>query len=229
MISLLHPTRNRPDKSRDTTNKWISHANTAIELIVSVDEDDPQLEKYKEYYSGVRLLVRKNRSAIDAINAAAEASSGSILVVVSDDSDCPRNWGNKIIDATANKKDWIMKVNDGIQRWVITMPIMDRIYYNRFGYIYYPDYLHMFCDTEVSHVADLLKRRITRDDFSFPHRHYSVTRTGKDTTSQKADSTWEQGKQLYLRRAKESFGLKGVDIMNVSDNAHLRWLKANLK
>lgn len=229
MISLLHPSRSRPERSRETANKWIGQANTQIELIVSVDENDPQLNRYAEIYSSDKLIISSNRSAVDAINAAAREAKGDILIVVSDDSDCPRNWGNKIIDAVGNRRDWIMKVNDGIQRWVITMPIMDRVYYSRFGYIYFPEYQHMFCDTELSHVADLLKRRITRDDFSFPHRHYSVTRTGKDEVSRKADATWEQGKQLYLKRVKESFGLKGVDVMNISDPSHSRWLKYNLK
>lgn len=227
MISLIHPSRGRADKSLHTTNKWVGYAGQPVELIVSIDEDDRQKDEYVSIYGNP--LISKNRSAVDAINNAAKVATGDILIVVSDDSDCPRNWVEKILNATQHKRDWILKVNDGIQRWLITMPIMDRAYYNRFGYIYYPEYSHMFCDTELTHVADILKRTIKREDLSFPHRHYSVTRERKDETTIKADSTWNQGKQLYLQRARESFGLKGVDIMNVSDNSHYKWLKQNLK
>src|SRR5687767_7183249 len=108
------------------------------------------------------------------------------------------------------------------------MPVMDRTYYSRFGYVYYPGYAHMFVDTELTHVADILHRTIKRDDLNFPHRHYSVTRQPKDEVTLKADATWNQGKQLYLQRVRESFGLKGVDVMNISDPSHSRWLKQNL-
>lgn len=226
-ISILHPSRSRVQKSLQTTSKWIANAGVDVELIVSIDDNDPQLQEYIKAYPSV--LISPNRSAVDAINNAAKAATGDILIVVSDDSDCPRNWGQRIIEATRNRTDWIMKVNDGIQRWIITMPIMDRVYYKRFGYIYYESYKHLFCDTEITHVADLLKRKITRDDLSFPHRHYSVTREKKDEVTIKADSTWEQGKQLYLKRVRESFGLSGVDVMRISDLNHKRWLEKNLK
>lgn len=228
MISLLHPSRSRPEKSWQTTQKWIGQAGVEFELIVSVDHDDPKFNEYLRLY-GSQLIVNKNRSAIDAINNAAKVAKGDILIVVSDDSDCPRNWGQKIVEATRNKKDWILKVNDGIQRWIITMPIMDRTYYNRFGYIYFPEYKHMFCDTELTHVADILRRTIKREDLNFPHRHYSVTKEKKDEISLKADATWNQGKQLYLQRVREKFGLEGVDVMAISEVSHLRWLKQNLR
>lgn len=227
LISIIHPSRNRPEKSWKTINKWLANAGCDIELIVSIDRTDPQIGEYLKLYPGCE--VNENRSAVDAINNGAKIAKGDILIVVSDDTDCPVNWGQKIIQATQGKRDWILKVNDGIQRWIITMPVMDRAYYNRFGYIYYPDYLHMFCDCELAHVADLLGRTIKREDLHFPHLHYSVTRQKKDDVTIKADLTWEQGKKLYLKRMKESFGLQNVDVMAISDLSHQRWLKKNFR
>lgn len=227
MISLLHPTRSRPEKSKQTTSKWLADAGQNVELIVSIDEGDPLKSTYHGLYP-TNCIINHNRSAIDAINNAAKIASGDILIVVSDDSDCPRNWVEKVMRSINGRRDFILKVNDGIQRWVITMPIMDRAYYNRFGYIYYPEYKHMFADTELTHIADLTKRTITRNDIIFPHKHYSVTKQAKDNVSLAADSTWDQGKQLYLNRVKECFGLKGIDVMNISDTSHYKWLKKNL-
>lgn len=228
MISILHPSRSRAERSYQVTQKWMANAGTECELIVSIDNNDPKFNEYLLLY-GDKLISNDNRSAIDAINNAAKVAKGDILIVVSDDSDCTRNWGSKIIEVTRHKKDWILKVNDGIQKWLITMPIMDRDYYNRFGYIYFPEYEHMFCDTELTHVADILGRTIKRNDIEFKHNHYSVTRAGRDEVSIKADLTWNQGKQLYLQRVREKFGLRGVDVMNISDNNHYRWLKQNLR
>lgn len=230
MISLLHPSRSRPNKSFETISKWLSHSGISIfEVIISLDEDDPQLERYLQLHHSFTPIINKNRSAVDAINNAAKVAKGEILIVVSDDSDCPHDWGNKILQASRGRTDWIMKVNDGIQKWIITMPVMDRAYYNRFGYIYYPGFVHMFCDTELTHVADLLKRTIKREDLLFPHRHYSVTKQRPDEVSKQADATWNQGKELYLQRVREKFGLNGVDVMNISDTSHYKWLKKNLK
>lgn len=226
LISLLHPSRSRVERSKETTSKWLLRAGHEVELIVSIDENDPSKEEYIRYY-GDKVIVNPNRSAVDAINNAAKVAKGDILIVVSDDSDCPRNWVEKIVGATHNKRDWILKVNDGIQKWIITMPIMDRNYYERFGYIYYPEYLHMFADCELAHVADVLHKVIKREDLKFPHLHYSVTRQKKDEVTIKADATWNQGKELYLKRVRERFGL-GIDVMNISDNGHYNWLKKNL-
>jgi glycosyltransferase involved in cell wall biosynthesis len=229
MISLLHPSLKRPDRSKATIEKWVANAGTEIEVIVSLDSTDPNLKAYQEIHKGRKIVLMENRNAIQAINLAAKNASGDILIVVSDDTDCPQLWGKKILEAVVNRRDWIMKTTDGIQKWIITMPVMDRAYYNRFGYIYYPEYQHMFCDTELTHVADLLKRVIKREYLFFPHKHYSVTKAKRDDVSIQADSTWDQGKQLYLQRVREKFGLKGVDVMNISDNNHFRWLKQNLR
>jgi hypothetical protein len=141
MITLLHPTRSRPQRSIDTTQKWINRAGQDVELIVSIDDNDPHRSDYLNRYSHydpfkTKVISNPNRSAVDAINNAAKESKGNILIVVSDDSDCPEGWGNIILSATEGKKDFVLKVFDGVQRWLVTMPILDREYYNRFGYIY---------------------------------------------------------------------------------------------
>lgn len=235
MISLIHPSRGRPVKSRDTTLKWITKAGCDVELIVSIDNNDRLNNTYRDLYSSlspfnVKIISNDNRSAVDAVNHAAKVASGNILIVVSDDSDCPDNWSRIIYECTSGKSDFVLKVYDGVQKWIVTMPIVDRIYYNRFGYIYHPDYSHMFVDTHFTHVADVLGRVIWRNDIVFPHLHYSVTRIKKDEVSEKADATWNQGKNLYLKHFIESFGLPGdVNVWNVSNDGHKKWLRDAMK
>lgn len=202
-----------------------------IELIVSIDDNDRYKHNYLQFYSHfdqskTKIISNPNRSAVDAINNGAKEAKGDILIVVSDDSDCPDNWVNTINVATRGKKDFVLKVDDGVQQWIVTMPIMDREYYNRFGYIYYPEYRHMFVDTDFTHVADILNRIIWRNDILFPHLHYSVTRvrSDKDEVSIKADATWQEGKALYLSRFIQSFGLEGVNKWDVKSEGHKKWL-----
>lgn len=226
MISLIHPSRERAAKSFQTTTKWheLTSVKANVELLVSVDEDDPQMHLYEAY---PKLIINKNRSAVDAINNAAKVASGDILMVVSDDTACPVDWDIFIMSAPQGKTDWILKTQDGIQPWIITMPIMDRTYYNRFGYIYHPDYQHMFCDTELTCVADLTGRKIT-SNLLFPHKHYSVTKEQPDAINKKADATWAQGEKLFLERSKRNFDLKETP-GQIQDKGMINWLQRKLR
>lgn len=207
MISILHPSRGRPHKSLATMRKWWARAGTRdIETIISVDEDDIELNNYEEYY-GANLFVGKHRSAIDAINNAAKVATGDIFIVVSDDTDCPHNWAVKLLAYTKGLKDFVMKTNDGLQRHMITMPIFDRAYYNRFGYVYHPDYKHLCADMEFSDVAYKLKRVVRKMAFKFPHNQYSIIGQPPDEIYLRNNSTHKQGKEVYLRRKKINFGL----------------------
>lgn len=232
-ISLIHPSRGRAEKSIRNVENWIltSGKGVDIETVLSIDYDDPQKDLYYNLYSNswidAMIIVNNNRSAVDAINNAAKVSTGEILIVVSDDTDCFEKWGSSIIEQTSGKNDWIAKCYDGIQKWIITMPLMDRNYYNRFGYIYYPEYKHMFCDTELTCVADLLNRKIELP-FLFKHRHYSVEGLSKDSTTLKADATWSQGESLFLRRFVMNFGLSEIN-GEIKSDEYLIWVKKKLK
>jgi hypothetical protein len=218
MITIIHPSRSRPDQSLATCKKWLQRAGvTEIELIVSLDIDEPYRIQY-ERHRGLHavdspivkggIIFNNNRSAIDAINNAAARSRGDILIVVSDDTDCPENWGRHIEGLTYGMKDWIMKTQDGIQPWIITMPIMDREYYNRFGYIYHPDYIHMWCDTELTCVSELTGRKIV-SSLIFKHNHYSIEKGRKlpDVVSQKANISFNSGRDLFITRKEKYFDL----------------------
>ena len=232
-ISLLHPTRKRVEKSRQATERWLSNAVSPVELIVSIDSNDPFILEYQRIYSGrpnVKLIVNENRSAVDAINNAAKAATGDLFIVVSDDTDCPRKWDQIIFSAVEGKSDFVLKVWDGQQPWIITMPVMDRTYYNRFGYVYYHEFKHMFCDTYLTHVADALKRIIWRNDIVFEHLHYSNSkaRTKKDEINEVADATFEHGKHIYSRLVRENLRLPAtINICNLSEHAasHEVWLR----
>lgn len=226
MISLIHPSRSRPKDAFAAANKWIEKAGCKVEYILSCDTDDPLGYQYGAYFSGKDAIVNNNRSAIDAINNAAKVATGDIFIQMADDFDCPDNWALQIIEATKGKTDWILKTQDGIQKWIITLPIMDRRYYERFGYIYYPEYQHMFCDTEMSCVADLTGRKII-SNISFPHNHYSTGKRPKDAISEKADATWAQGEKLFLERYKKNFGL--IDPPGrITSQEYLNWIKGKL-
>ena len=92
-----------------------------------------------DFYS----IIAKNKNLVDAANNGAKICTGDLPILISDDFDCPENWDLLLLDAIKDKQDFVLKTFDGIQKWIVTLPIMDRIYYEKQGYIYHPEYQHM--------------------------------------------------------------------------------------
>lgn len=207
MITLIHPSRSRPNQAFLTRLNWFHKADGEFEYILSIDIDDPEIDHYQyNFPSNQRVLISSNKTAIEAINRAAAIAKGDILIVVSDDTDCPEHWDTSLLGELAGKKDFVVKCKDGIQPVLITMPVMDRVWYNRFGYIYHPDYLHMSCDVELTAVAMMLGR-VLRSNLMFKHNHYSVV-GGKDAINEKNDLTYKQGDEVLATHRSEGFGIE---------------------
>lgn len=211
-ISIIHPSRSRPEQARATQSEWIWRTydgsyggaipDWEIEYITSLDNDDPS------DYKMVDIVIRNdNKSAIEAINNAAKIATGDILMVVSDDTWCFPAWDKILLEHLLEHSDYCAKTNDGLQPTLITMPIMDRVYYERYGYIYHPDYAHMFCDQELTSVA-IMTGKYINIPLLFPHLHYSAGLSQKDELNSRNDATWHQGQTLFNERMAKNFGIE---------------------
>lgn len=232
-ISIIHASYGRPDLQLMTAWKWIDRTSGDhdIEYLLSIDKADPSEYpdsiSFKQDYVTARVVKNDTNTSVEAINKAASVSTGDVLVVISDDFDCPDKWDAKLVEATSGiGSDWILKTQDGTQPWIITLPIMDRVYYERYGYVYPRGYTHMFCDTHLTHQAEIDGRKIT-SSLMFRHDHYSVGGIAKDSTSVKADATWNQGEKTYIAQCRKWLEL-GYDIYKLPPEAkgHARWLKS---
>lgn len=209
-ISIIHPSRNRPRQANKTIKHWLSMAKdkSKIEYILSVDKDDKDLVSYKHIGidNGIYVASNRNKSAIQAINNAAKVSTANIIIVVSDDFTAFQDWDEILLKELEGKEDFVVKTRDGIQDWIITLPLMDRTYYRRFGYIYYPGFQHLWSDSELFCVAWMMDK-IIMSDLVFEHHHYSVKKSKKDLINIKNDKTWKQGEKLFYERKKSNFEL----------------------
>ncbi len=212
-ISIIHPSRSRSAIANKVRAEWLDKADGNIEYLFSLDYDDMQATLYDG-----ECIFNKNRSAIDAINRGAEHVQGDLLIVVSDDFSCPKHWDSLLIWALQGKSDYCVKTKDGLQPTLMTLPIMDRVYYERFNYIYYPDYKHMFCDQEMTAVAHMLGKAVTLD-LEFTHNHFSTGRFKKDAITVRNNATWVQGETLFNHRLKTNFGIENP-VMNYTD---IKW------
>jgi hypothetical protein len=199
-ISIIHPSRHRIKQALATREKWLLRADNPVEYIFSFDSDDDTIPSY------VGGLRSPNKTAIEAINAAALNATGNLFIVVSDDFDCPEHWDTLLLKEIGGEEDFVVKTQDGIQKTLITLPILDRKYYNRFGYIYHPDFLHMGSDVEFTAVAHMLGR-VINSDLMFEHLHYTTGKSPKDAISEKNDLTYRHGDEVLEEHKKNNFGI----------------------
>ncbi len=228
-ISILHPSYKRPYLAMDCYTRWVGSLcrTDNVEYILSLSANDPTMSQYMEIFKDkplVKIVIHPENSWVIQLNNAAKQCTGDLFVCIGDDFSCPINWDTEIISMLWDKNDYIVKTQDGTQPWIMTLPMMDRTYYNRFRYVIYPEYRHMWGDTELTHVADMIGKVINLD-LLFPHEHYTTGKNKRDDVNIANDSTWNQGETLYITRMKNNFDL--VDPLPVTlPDHHTKYLKA---
>ena len=201
MISLIHPSRGRPELAHKTAKKWIQSAGVEVEHILSLDTSDAQLGAY----TAIDLqCISDNSNVVQATNTAAKKALGDILVYLSDDFDCFDNWVVAIENEVKNFGPlWLLKVDDCLQKFdvpVLTIPIMSRGLYNRLGYFWYPEYRSMFCDEDLYWTCRKLGVIRNAPHLKFEHKHASVGKAPDDETYRRSAKNWDQGKELFNKR-----------------------------
>jgi len=207
MISLIHPTRSRPQKSYDNAMLWMRFSGVPTELIVSLDSSDPKLNEYHKLYAGV--IVADNDCLVQATNRAAAQAKGDILVYLSDDFTCFPNWG-KVLEEEFAKYTGpaLIKVDDMLQDFhvqVLTIPIMNRACYEKLGYFFHTGYKSMFVDEHLYHRTRKLGFLKMAPHIKFEHKHVSVGKADNDETYRRSAANWDQGKALMEQHRRMGF------------------------
>lgn len=213
MISLIHPSRERAEKAWVNFNNWLSKKGTHVEHILSIDKDDPDFNKYIFHFQtgGIinNVVTGFNKSVVDATNLAAKQTSGDIIIYLSDDFDCPENWGPLVLkEFEGIEGPCLLKVDDCLQGFhvpVLTIPIMNRALYERLGYFWHPEYKSMFVDEDLYQVCKKNGWLKLAPHLKFPHNHVSVGKAQDDETYRRSAANWDQGKALFARRKAEGF------------------------
>lgn len=209
MISLLHPSRGRPQKSFQNSQEWIDKAGCPVELIVSLDISDSESMKYRMHYKAETIIENNNTSVVEATNHAAKIAKGDILVYLSDDFRCFDNWGLAVLKEFENEsRPLLIKVDDCLQKFdvpVLTIPIMNRALYERLGYFWHPGYKSMFVDEDLYWTARKLGVLKNCEHLKFAHEHPANGKAPDDETYRRSAANWDQGKALFAQRKAQGF------------------------
>jgi hypothetical protein len=213
-FSLVHPSRGRIARATEAIAEWRGRASGLhdIEHILSVDADDPDVERYRAVAAdvGSRFIVHPNRRMIEAMNRGGEAATGAVIVGMSDDFGCPQGWDVSLADVIGGREMAAVLVNDDINARILTLPILTAALYRKLGYIYHPDYISMWADDDLTEVARREQALVDARHLVFPHQHAFVARAEQDATylRQNHRRSWWHGWRVYEKRKLEDFGYR---------------------
>jgi len=184
-------------------------------ILISVDKDDQSMFPLPVLDGNHTFVVGNSKNKIDAINRDLNDFDydWDILINMSDDMIFSKKGFDDIIRAEFYKDfNQYLHFNDGNQKSnVCTMHIVGREYYNRFNYIYHPDYISLWSDVENDIVAKQLGcYKYMGDDIKlFKHLHPAWGLAPQDALSIKTEdrALWVADEITFNNRKKINFGL----------------------
>lgn len=233
-LVVKFPTRGRPDKFASVLDRYINFVSGQHEVhfVVSFDHDDASMNnesmwslfsRLNSYTKGrIHAICGKSTGKISAINADLDrvvALQPDVILLASDDMIPVQGGYDHIICSDMAKHfpdtDGTLHYNDGFsgKDRLITLSILGRKYFNRFGYLYYPGYKSVFCDNEFTDVARLLGRVVYIDNVIIQHQWVGAV-SPNDPLHQRNESVemYTHDRAVYEQRKAENFGLKQEEI-----------------
>jgi hypothetical protein len=216
IFSLVYTTR-RPAMVATVLQNWLNKATkpAEVEMVIAIDGNDMvslALMRAAKDSSKIRWVVQDQPpfNSVRGWNKAAERATGKVLLIISDDFDCPPAWDQKLLELPV--KNWVdgeyvVHVDDGFVQDLCTLPILTRKRYQRFGYVFYSSYESVFSDTELTERARMDGVMIEAVHLRFEHHHYDNHKRELDAIDREHNSTgrWKRGQLLFDFRKSIGF------------------------
>jgi hypothetical protein len=219
-ILLKMPTRQRPQKFLSVLKKYadLITLKDQVKILVSYDTDDRTMtpaviDQAKAIYQNIELVSGYSVGKIHACNRDVAASKDWDIVVLASDDMLPqvKGWDKHISEMMQKHfpdTDGVLWFNDGYTFDKLnTMCILGRKYFDRFGYIYHPSYLSLWCDNEFTEVANTLRKQKYFPLVLFKHEHPANTGAGHDALYSVNEAFYHQDMANYYNRKAINFGL----------------------
>ncbi len=218
-ILCKFPTRSRPQQLLKVLNLLHEKATDKenVFYLITFDNDDTtmthQLKCDVLDMTGRQAMIGgTSNNKIHACNRdmPVDDFEWDIVVLMSDDMIPQLDGWDDIIRSAMTKyypdTDGCLWFNDGYQPRICTLVIMGKVYYDRTGYLYHPDYHSLFADNEQTEVAQGLDKMTYFTTVLFKHEHYAnnsmVTR---DKLYDRNEALFNIDKQTYERRKAQGF------------------------
>jgi hypothetical protein len=180
LISLLHPTV-RPKSWKAAADNWFQNCDRPefVEYVLV-----PELKQHREFPAPLPVPFEHKSfgyneyaaSTVGGSNYAAKISHGKILILVADDFFSAPHWDTNILNLLNGKLDQEVVIwpDTGIPSFddhFISLPILTRAYYERIGYLFWPEYTSFYADADFTGMAKANKVEVinARGVLKFKH------------------------------------------------------------
>lgn len=221
-LLVKFPTKGRWDKFFKLLELYQYTADNLknIQFLITCDINDTtkpsNLKEKISLYQNITLISGISTGKIHACNRDIEMfNDWDILLLASDDMIPQRKgWDTKIIE-DMNKHypdtDGVLWYNDGYTKNNLnTFCILGNKYFNRFGYIYNPEYISLWCDNEFTEVSKQLNKVVYSNDILFKHEHPANGSGINDNLYKLNEKYYNVDKETYFKRKKINFGLNEI-------------------
>jgi glycosyltransferase involved in cell wall biosynthesis len=214
-LLLKFPSRSRPEALKECLDSVLANLHDHdTRMVVSLDEDDPQAAAYRTMLTAYAVTIRwgRSRNKIHAVNRDIPEDDWDILVVISDDMRVVAPAFDLQIASDMRESfpgtDGFLHYHDGfVGERLATIPVLGREYYQRFGFVYHPDYRALWCDNEQMEAAKLLRKYRYIPKVLIEHRHAGNVGIAPDSLYLENERFFEQDKSTFLARQAHRFFL----------------------
>jgi hypothetical protein len=221
-ILIKFPTRERPEKFFQVLSLYYQKAKdlSNIEFLISCDLDDStmnnpvvikKLENAKKHIN-LNYYFGNSKTKIEAVNADIEkCKNWDILLLASDDMIPICDGYDQIIRDDMftyhRNGDGVLWYNDGNRNDINTLCIFDKKYYERFNYIYNPEYTSLWCDNEFTEVSQFLGKCSKINKIIIEHAHPAYQKANFDKLYVKNESFFKKDEEIFNKRKNKNFEL----------------------
>lgn len=240
-FSLIYTSR-RASCISEVISSWLLRADHPedVEVILGIDSDYAEGIAKAERIVGKAEVINENLHALPSIklavnfgspncvsgwNIAAGVASGDVLIAIADDFSPPESWDSLLCSVGPVgwwEEDKVVWVADGYSPDLCTLAILTNRRYKRFGYIFYPGYESLFCDTEFTQVARQEGVIIDARHLLFEHLHPDAGKRARDSVDANHASSqrWKRGEMLFNFRMESGFPLDAGPIAEALENSY---------
>lgn len=183
---------------------------------ITIDEDDETMNNQDVIneltsYTNTEVTIGLSKTKVDAINRNIDTSKDWDIILLASDDMIPQIKGfdkiiNTLMESTYPDTDGILFFNDGFKGQELnTLCILGKKYYERFNYIYHPEYKSTWCDNEFMMVGNLLKLQKYFPMVIIKHEHPDWGYGKHDIIHHKNHSDLNHDMNLFNHRKLKNF------------------------
>ncbi len=215
MISLLCPTRGRPNQAERLIKSFLNTQKYQNQILFYVADDDECKEQYYELFNKYKIgFYRGPQMSTSFIwNFLAHQATGEMVTLIGDDVEIKtKNWDQIFIEANDIYKDkiYVLTVDDGRQdsfaqndgRMRCDHPTVNKRWIQTLKYFVPPFFMHRYLDAYTRRLAIQIDRFIEIKEVVFEHLKFE---TISDKTGKLSRSWFDHDKHIYETLAKRYY------------------------